>query len=149
MRLLRSHGEAWSSGICCGALLLTMAGCMVGPNYKRPAAPAPPAYKENGGKTATVPPPPDLPGGQWKPAQPGDQAIRGKWWEIYGDPALNALEEKVSLSNQWLKAVQQQYLQARAAVEQVRSNLYPTLNLCTSASRAKLSLNRPLSCTLL
>jgi NodT family efflux transporter outer membrane factor (OMF) lipoprotein len=130
------------------AVILSLTGCVAGPNYKRPSAPAPPAYKENGGTTATVPPPPDLPGGQWKPAQPGDQVLRGKWWEIYGDPALNALEEKVSLSNQSLKAAQQQYLQARAAVEQVRSNLYPTLNLGTSASRDKLSLNRPLSGTL-
>jgi NodT family efflux transporter outer membrane factor (OMF) lipoprotein len=148
MTLLRAQDMAWLRPICGAALLMTMAGCMVGPNYKRPAAPAPPAYKENGGTTSTVPPPPDLPGGQWKPVQPSDQAIRGKWWENYGDSGLNSLEEKVSVSNQTLKAAEQQYIQARAALQQVRSNLFPTFNLGTADSRNHVSSNRPVSSAL-
>src|SRR5205814_298840 len=65
-------------------ILLLLSGCMVGPKYQRPSAPGSPAYKE---------PPPD----GWKEAQPNDGVIRGKWWEIYNDPELNALEEQVSL----------------------------------------------------
>ena len=74
-------------------------GCKVGPNYKRPSAPAPPAFKEQ--------PPPnfkeaDNPG--WKQAQPGDAFMKGKWWEVYKDPKLNALEEQVALNNQQISA---------------------------------------------
>ena len=49
----------------------------------------------------------------WKPAQPADQTLRGKWWEIYQDPQLNTLEEKINISNQSLKAAQAQFEQAR------------------------------------
>jgi len=87
---------------------------MVGPNYKRPPAPAPPAFKER---------PPE----GWKEAQPNDAALKGKWWEIYDDPNLNALEEQVSISNQNVLAAEAQYRAARATVQIARSALFPTL----------------------
>jgi NodT family efflux transporter outer membrane factor (OMF) lipoprotein len=118
------------------AVCALIAGCTVGPNYKRPTAPAPPAFKETG-------PPPNIPNGSWKQAQPSDQALRGKWWEIYNDPQLNALEEKVAVSNQTLKAATEQYFAARAAVQIARASYFPTLSLGTSISRQRLSLNRP------
>lgn len=111
-------------------------GCTVGPNYKRPTAPVPPAFKE-------LAPPPSIPNGTWKQAQPADQTLRGKWWEIYHDPELNALEEKVAVSNQTLKAATEQYLSARAAVQAARANYYPTLSAGPSISRDRLSRNRP------
>src|ERR1700722_17010801 len=94
--------------------LLASTGCMVGPNYKRPPAPVPPAFKEG---------PPE----GWKEAQPNDTALKGKWWEIYNDPKLNALEEQVSISNQNVLAAEAQYRAARAEVQIARSALYPTL----------------------
>ena len=71
-------------GLLMLALMVVSTACMVGPKYKRPAAAMSPAYKEQ------------LPQG-WKEAQPNDAAIRGKWWEIYNDPQLNALEEKLMI----------------------------------------------------
>ena len=68
------------------ALLLSSCGT-VGPNYQTPPAPMPPAFKEA---------PPD----GWKEATPSDAVLKGKWWEIYNDPELNALEEQVTISNQ-------------------------------------------------
>src|ERR1022692_5950 len=76
-------------------LLLASAGCMVGPNYKRPAAVTPPAFKEQ--------PPVNFKEAEaagWKVSQPGDAFAKGRWWELYNDAALNALEEQVSVSNQ-------------------------------------------------
>ena len=97
------------------SLLFTLAGllvlssaCMVGPNYKRPTAPQTPAYKE---------PPPE----GWKEAQPNDGAIKGKWWEIYNDPQLNALEEQVSISNQNVLAAEANFRAARGLREWVYS----------------------------
>ena len=97
-------------------LLLVSSACMVGPNYKRPAAPQTPAYKE------------PLPEG-WKEAQPNDGAIRGKWWEVYNDPQLNALEEQVSISNQNVLAAEANFRAARYAVRIARAGLYPTVSI--------------------
>ncbi|MFZ0285383.1 MAG: efflux transporter outer membrane subunit [Terriglobales bacterium] len=116
------------------ALLLSLAlltGCAVGPRYARPAAPTPPEYKE-------TPP-------HWKEAQPSDQVLRGKWWEVYQDPQLNALEEKIAVSNQSLKAAEAQFRQARDMVRYDRASYYPTVSAGVSATREKLSSNRPLA----
>jgi len=83
----------------------------------------------------------------WKPAEPADQALRGKWWEVYQDPQLNALEEKINISNQSLKAAQAQFTQARATVRYNRADYYPTVTAGVSATRERYSGNRPLNLT--
>jgi NodT family efflux transporter outer membrane factor (OMF) lipoprotein len=123
------------------AVASLLAGCTVGPNYQRPSAPVPPAYKENGGTTATVPPP----NSNWKQAQPADEALRGKWWELYGDTQLNGLEDKVAVSNQTLKAAAEQYLTAREQVQVSRAAYYPTLSVTPQISQERVSQNRPLA----
>jgi outer membrane protein TolC len=75
---------------------------MVGPDYLKPSAPMTLAYKE-------APPP----GDGWKIARPSDQ-IRGNWWEIFGDPQLNALAEQVAIANQDLKVAEARLREARA-----------------------------------
>jgi NodT family efflux transporter outer membrane factor (OMF) lipoprotein len=104
--------------------LLLSDACMVGPKYRRPTAPVPQVYKE---------PPP----AGWKEAQPKDQAVRGKWWEIYNDPELNALEEQVNISNQNVLLAEAQYREARDAVRIARSGLFPTVSTSPSVSRSK------------
>jgi NodT family efflux transporter outer membrane factor (OMF) lipoprotein len=112
-----------------GSLLL-FSGCTVGPRYAKPTTPAPPAYKE-------VPP-------DWKTAQPSDQIAKGKWWEIYQDPQLNALEEQINVSNENLKAAEARFQQARALVRFNRAAYYPTVTAGASVAREHLSSNRPL-----
>lgn len=122
--------------VTAAALCLAVSGCTVGPNYQRPAVPPPPAaFKEL--------PPPNPPNGDWKQAAPSDAAIRGKWWEVYNDPQLNSLEEKVAVSNQTLKAASEQYLQAREQIRVARASYYPTLSAGPSVSRTKASANQP------
>src|SRR5579872_2809810 len=104
------------------ALLLVSAGCAVGPNYKRPSAPAPPAFKEE--------PPVNFKEAEaagWKQSQPGDAFLKGRWWELYNDAALNALEQQVSLSNQNVLQAEAQYREAKAAVGVARSALFPVV----------------------
>ena len=114
---------------------LWLAGCTVGPNYHRPAAvPAAPAWKENA--------PPNPPNGTWVHAEPSDQVLRGQWWQMYGDPQLNALEEKIAVSNQTLKAAMEQYFQAREQVRVARSQYYPTLSAGPSIGRTRESYNQ-------
>ncbi len=90
---------------------------MVGPNYTRPSAPTPPAYKETAG---------------WAPARPSDAADRGDWWTVFGDPTLNDLEKRVDISNQNLKASEAAYRQAVALVAEQRAALFPTISLTGS-----------------
>ena len=98
------------------AALFFASGCAVGPNYHRPSAPTTPAYKE---------PPPE----GWKQAEPNAAVPRGKWWEIYNDPQLNALEEQVNISNQNVLVALAQYREARDTVRIARSNLFPTVGV--------------------
>src|SRR5580700_1570965 len=113
--------------------VLSFAGCAVGPKYKTPTAPVPPAYKEMG---------------DWKTAQPSDQNLGGNWWEIFEDPQLNALEQQINVSNQNLKAAVAHYQEARAALRYARADYYPTLSTAPSATRERYSNNRPPSSTL-
>jgi NodT family efflux transporter outer membrane factor (OMF) lipoprotein len=106
--------------------MLLSTACMVGPKYQRPAAPVSPAFKE---------PPPE----GWKEAQPSDGIIRGKWWEIYNDPNLNALEEQVNISNQNILSAEAQYREARDAVRIARSGLFPTISGSASIVNSKTS----------
>ncbi|HEX3471446.1 MAG TPA: efflux transporter outer membrane subunit [Silvibacterium sp.] len=122
--------------LAAAVVCVTITGCTVGPNYQRPSTPPPPpAFKEL--------PPPNPPNGTWKQVQPSDAALKGKWWEIYNDPQLNALQEKVAVSNQTLKAAAAQYLQAREQVRVARANYYPTLSAGPSISRQQSSANQP------
>ncbi len=121
-------GPTLVSTLVCAALLLST-GCMVGPNYKRPSAPAAPAFKES--------PPPDFKEAEaqgWKQAQPGDAYMKGKWWEVYQDPALNALEEQIAISNQNVQQYEAQYRQAKAAVRVARAARFPTVTTGPSIS---------------
>jgi NodT family efflux transporter outer membrane factor (OMF) lipoprotein len=90
--------------------------CAVGPKYQKPIAQAPPTYKEL------------APGNdQWKVATPSDEMLKGKWWEIFGDPQLNKLEEMVAVSNFSVKQAEAQFRQSRALVLGNRANYYPTI----------------------
>jgi NodT family efflux transporter outer membrane factor (OMF) lipoprotein len=114
------------------ALLLT--GCMVGPKYHQPAAtvqPPPAAYKEL--------PVENPPAGEWKVAQPQDAMLHGKWWEIYSDPELNALEDQLNINNQNIKQSFDNFMEARTLVTQARAQLYPTLTTAPSFRRSQSS----------
>src|ERR1700692_1352995 len=128
-RFLRTAdlGGAALLGLSC-----VLTGCMVGPKYHPPAplpATAPPAaYKEapaavsakaNKTTAQNVPQPADQHSaeyGDWKVAQPSDAMLRGKWWEVFGDPELNALEEKLNIDNQTIKQYFQNFIAAREIV---------------------------------
>jgi NodT family efflux transporter outer membrane factor (OMF) lipoprotein len=106
-----------------GIALVFSTGCMIGPNYKRPDARAPSAYKES-------------PPSGWKQAQPNDAMLRGKWWTIYNDPRLDALEDQVGISNQNVLAAEAQFRAAKAAVRAARAALFPTVTTTPSGTRS-------------
>ncbi len=119
-----SNGLLWKAAVAAG-FLLALAGCAVGPKYQRPIAPSAPAYKEAAG------------GDQWKTATPGGGALRPNWWEIFGDPQLNKLEEMVPAANQSLKQAEAQYRQATALVRLNHAGYYPTVTAQTAITNTR------------
>ncbi|AON53868.1 efflux transporter outer membrane subunit [Herbaspirillum seropedicae] len=100
---------------------LALAACSVGPDYVRPQMDTGPAiFKE---------------GQNWKPAQPRDLVADGKWWEMFGDPQLNALVAQVDISNQNLALAEANFRSAVALVQSSRSAYSPTLSASAGASR--------------
>ena len=109
---------------------LAISACSVGPKYSKPeVSQIPSAYKENA---------------NWKPAQPSDQAQKGNWWEIFEDPQLNALEQRVNVSNQTLRAAVDRFQQSRDVLRQTRSALYPLVSASVSPSQNRQSVDRAL-----
>src|SRR5882724_11406332 len=107
------------------ATLMPLSACIVvGPDYVRPTVITPDHYKEIDG---------------WRVAQPKDDVIRSAWWEMFGDPQLNALEAQVSISNQNLAAAEAQYREARALVQEARASYYPTATIGFGANRSSSS----------
>jgi NodT family efflux transporter outer membrane factor (OMF) lipoprotein len=107
-----------------GATLALMTACSVGPDYVRPSVISPDAYKELDG---------------WRIARPQDALARGAWWEIFDDPQLNALEARVSISNQNLAVAEAQYREARALVREARAAYFPTVTLGLGYTRSRQS----------
>jgi NodT family efflux transporter outer membrane factor (OMF) lipoprotein len=102
-------------------LVFGLSACMVGPDYHRPDAPVPVAYKELQG---------------WTVAQPQDATDRGAWWSIYHDPELDRLEREVEISNQTVKQYEAQYRNAVALVQEARASLFPTVSITPSVTRS-------------
>ena len=94
--------------------MLALGGCKVGPNYRAPAMPAPPAYSDNGHN------------GNWSAASPADTVNRGDWWEVYQDAELNGLEQRCATAN-------------RAAAEESAAHRFSSR--CRSAACAASSRN--------
>jgi NodT family efflux transporter outer membrane factor (OMF) lipoprotein len=110
--------------------LIFLGGCIVGPKYSKPPVDTPPAYKELT--------PADFKNTDgWKVAQPKDDALHGKWWEIFNDPQLNALEEKVDISNQNIRASTASFFAARALVKQARAQYFPTVGTSPSITNSR------------
>lgn len=114
------------NGLMLPAVWALLSACTVGPDYVRPKAlPAIPAtYKEVEG---------------WKPARPGGEVIGEKWWELFNDPQLNALEEQVAVANQDVVAAEARFRQARALVRSAKAGYYPTVSLGASVTNSRAS----------
>ncbi len=123
--------------------IIALAGCRpVGPDYNKPAFTAPPNYKETG--APSVVPPPNPVNGSWKPASPSDGMLRGNWWEVYNDPQLNKLEERIATNNQQLRQAMENFLAAHDQIAAARASLFPTLSAGPGFTHYKQSGNKPL-----
>jgi len=116
---------AFAAGIFASLLL---AGCAVGPNYKRPPVQAPEAYKTEA---------------PWRVAAPSDSLPKGAWWEVFQDAELNAYEQQLMAANQSLLAAKDRLEEARSLARITSAGFFPVGNVDPTASRNRYSGNRP------
>ena len=120
---------AVSLSVCFAALT----GCNVGPKYIPPAKTAPPAFKETPAEFKE--------GEDWTVAQPKDSEDRGKWWKVYSDPELDALEDQLNIDNQNIKQSFENFMEARAIVREARSQYFPTVTIGAAPNYSQTSSN--------
>ena len=120
-----------ASALACVAVLQ---GCRVGPKYVPPVTATAPTFKETQPQLSAD-------GTNWVPALPQDGQLQGNWWEIYNEPELNALEEKLNTSNQNIAQSFQNFMVARAQVQQARASLFPTVSVGPAYTRSRTSAN--------
>ena len=112
------------------AVCALLFGCAAAPEYRKPALDMPAAWKV------------DAP---WRTARPEDAAAKGPWWQAYGDPTLNALEEQANANNPTLDIANARLAQARATLAATSASLFPQIGANTRVSRQQISANRPLT----
>jgi NodT family efflux transporter outer membrane factor (OMF) lipoprotein len=116
--------------------LISLSGCVVGPNYKTPAAITAPAFKE-------APPASFAESDGWKAGQPSDTRLKGDWWNMFQDPQLNELESQVDGANQTLKAAAANFRASREQIGFARSQEAPTIGVSPSIGTVRDSANQP------
>ncbi|MCC6489797.1 MAG: TolC family protein, partial [Candidatus Hydrogenedentes bacterium] len=102
-------------------LILGLASCATGPDYKRPDVSSPDRFK------SAVPE---------ESAQPN---LGLDWWTLFGDPDLNALEKEALQANQSLQAAMARVAQARASARSVKSEFFPVVTMSPSATRSRMA----------
>ena len=121
------------------AACLCLSACSLAPDYVRPDAGTPPAFKELGAgpldDAQGTHPVQDV----WKTAQPSDQLPRGQWWTIFGDPVLDAFEQQALQGNWNLQAAAARVKESRALLEATRADLLPTVGAGFGPTREKAS----------
>ena len=119
-RMRELRWKAWA-GFSAATLSLGLAACSVGPDYLRPSAPEPAAYKELKG---------------WKRAFPRDDIDRGPWWSVFRDKTLDSFEPQVEISNQTVAAAEAAYRQTQAVITQTQAGLFPLVTLNYNVTRS-------------
>ena len=106
------------------AAAMAVAGCAVGPDYKRPAADLPVAWKLEA---------------PWRTGAPADAADKGDWWKAFGDTQLNDLEQRAMADSPTLAIAAARLAQARATVRGTSAGLFPSLSLASHDQRFRIS----------
>jgi multidrug efflux system outer membrane protein len=93
--------------------VLLLAGCMVGPDFQKPAVETP---------------------DQFRFADPeAVEAVNLKWWELFNDPALNTLVLTALRENKDVLIAASRVEEARASLGFTRADMYPTFDIQAGA----------------
>lgn len=120
----RPHGSALRRALPGLLLALLLAGCAVGPDYKRPRIDLPPAY-------------PHAFDSDTDNAEQG--RVAEQWWTLYGDTTLNELVALTLKNNADLRMALAQIDEAEAVLAETGANLVPEIDLDASNTKARTS----------
>ncbi|HZZ67415.1 MAG TPA: efflux transporter outer membrane subunit [Phenylobacterium sp.] len=98
--------------------LLSLGGCMVGPNYHAPKLATPPAFGEQALANASA-----------------DRADLSAWWKQLGDPTLDSLIDRAFAENLDVKTAASRLREARLQITVARAALFPTASGSAIAAR--------------
>ncbi|PXX41327.1 efflux transporter outer membrane subunit [Aquitalea magnusonii] len=120
-----------TAGLLTSLSLLLAACSAIGPDYQRPAQPdLPTQWKDQG---------------TWQAARPADQLPKQAWWQQFGDATLNRLEQDCIAHNATLAQALARLQQAQAQAGLHAAATLPSVGVGMSASRSRISADRPLS----
>ena len=105
--------------IAAGVMAAVLGGCMVGPNYHRPAVETPAAFR-------------------FEPLDARDTA-NTRWWEQFGDPVLDDLIREALAGNKSVQIAAANIEQAAGVLQQTRAQLFPQVTYTGEAARQRLS----------
>jgi outer membrane protein, multidrug efflux system len=125
-----AHPMTAGAALVCIAGAALVAGCAAGPDYHAPEPAMPAAWKLEA---------------PWHEGAPNDVVPKGPWWQRFGDPRLDALEQQAMSQSPTLAAASARLAQARSVVASATSALFPQLALNARAARQKISADRPLT----
>jgi outer membrane protein, multidrug efflux system len=129
--------DARSRSLTALATAFLLTGCMVGPKYHGPppetSADIPIKYKNGSGGD-----------GRWRGARPSDTEGAADWWRVFSDPTLNRLESQAYTANQNVRLALDRIDDAAAQVQIAAADLYPNVNLASSATRSRTTSTGPL-----
>ncbi|GAA4325845.1 efflux transporter outer membrane subunit [Pigmentiphaga soli] len=117
-----------SARLLAAAAAAVLAGCATPPPYSKPAVDLPVSWK--------LEPP-------WRAGTPRDADDKGPWWQRFGDPQLNALEQRALANSPTLAIAAARLTQARASATATSAGLFPQLSVGGRLARQKTSANRP------
>lgn len=110
---------------------LLLQGCSLAPTYKAPSIDLPAKYREH------------TRDGPWQLASSGQQ-LPGQWWQLYQDPQLNELQQRLLQANPDLAAALAHFDAAQAYAGQLHSGLFPQITASAQPVRQRQSDGKPL-----
>ncbi len=139
-KTFEAHAKCSLRSLCCLLLSFSLAGCAVGPDYKRPDVTKNQPLPKNFSAA-------DTNGVVWKLAEPSANQPRGDWWNFFSDDELNSLESLAQTNNQNLAAAFARFQQARDLIGVANSEFYPQISAGDTpngdVTRQRTSVNQP------
>ena len=120
-----SIASAWVRAFPVAALAAGLAGCTVGPDYRRPTVPVPAHWSEAAASEHAASP------------------VPADWWKLYGDPKLDALIRRALRANLDLAGAADRMREARAMLRAQRAASWPRVDATAAATRGQASANAP------